>query len=106
MVLNPKDVDDKARPDKATIESLEKKIDGLLIENRRAGRRTIEVSVSLFPDKASVDAIRQLYGQNGWSVTYHSDQRDGDYYVFSEKKTEQNTSSTNYQIDGGSRPYE
>ncbi|MDI6738350.1 MAG: hypothetical protein QME12_07615 [Nanoarchaeota archaeon] len=80
MAIGPKEAKALTARDETEVKRLEEKIDAILLE----GGRTFAVEL-LLNEKVKRQII-DIYTGNGWRVTYHSDQRDGDYLQFSERE--------------------
>jgi hypothetical protein len=80
MALSPAEV--KAKRElrfQDQLQDLEKKIDEMLM------RGAFNFSVQGL-ERGLIEAIKECYEYVGWKVTFISDQRDGSYLSFSEKK--------------------
>ncbi len=84
MVVTPRDaLQLNSTREKREVAELEKMIDGYLKENNQG--RAIYISVDNVNEKVYRE-IRQKYLSSGWKVKMESDQREGDYFVFSEAR--------------------
>jgi len=78
MVITPEKAKEMTADERNKIRVLEKSIDAAL----REGRLTFDSS--LFSQRVRNEIVK-MYENAGWSVRHVSDQRDGDYFQFSER---------------------
>lgn len=67
------------------IRELEETIDKVLSEEFGKDRSSVFVNTKYLDGRVRTE-IKRMYGEAGWNVRFHSDQRDGDYAEFSPKK--------------------
>ena len=83
MAITPQEATRKAQPDAQTLKMLEERIDMEIVKNVEKGMDHTYLDASIFPTIAARKAIMETYRHAGWSVTYHTDQRDGDAITIS-----------------------
>lgn len=84
MAISPKNLVTRIRENSAdALAAAEKKTDKAL-EERFDWQYSVSISTSItgnLPPPVKEDFLNK-YRAAGWDVTYHSDQRDGDFYTF------------------------
>jgi hypothetical protein len=69
--------------DTAEIKAIEKRLDKSLESHFRVRSTPLFVSVDRMGSCDRVrNAVERMYEKEGWSVTFHSDQKDGGFYTF------------------------
>lgn len=75
-MITKQEVQAISEADEAHIASLESRIDGVL---KCDGTKSFDVRGISAKVRAEIE---RRYRAGGWTVTYHSDQRDGDFWLF------------------------
>ncbi len=104
MTITPEQAKEtNKRNNKGKIETLEKKIDKILVDNINSCNRRegIIVGVSTLELGDLFEFIKERYEDAGWALRYESDQRDGDYYVFTPKRRVMNNYAGSGENSGG-----
>lgn len=101
MAITPSEARRRAAPDPETLKRLEDRVDTILVDKLRSGNGdNVYIETSAFPDVATRDTIINRYALAGWSVSRQSDQREGDYLVFTARQSDQrDNASCNYWDD-------